>query len=595
VRHCPLNLFSILSILLLIGLSRSSGAQTPQRDDRPRAASIGGQVTIGGQPAANVTVMIVESVSSAGGEFFGSSRVTAMKEHETFTAVTDAGGRYRLAGLAAGNYKISASSKAYVLANQNTDIEPAKWITLDGDEAKEDVDLSLARGGVITGRVTTSDGRPLIATRVWLYALLQQGDRTEYKPYFGQFIEMFETDDRGVYRLYGLPAGRYILSAGGAESYSSFQNPARNYKPAYFLDSANGKATIIEVKEGSEIADIDVKLGDPKKTYEASGRLIEAETGTPIPQAQVYAMSFDSSDEEGSWLSDSNRDMRSVSAVTDSQGNFRLAGLTPGRYEAGYSNSRKNNEYYSNSISFEIVDDNVAGLEVKAIRAATISGVAVIEGSVDPNLRNLLFTPDAINVDTVYVEQDSRSVSRRPITEIKPNGAFRASVSRRGRGWKVYFVANQWKVKGLRVSRVELNGVEVPDGIEANPGQQITGVRVVFTPAIGVIRGQVKVIGALPENAELTVAVTSPHDGGSPLRDGGSTENVADGKGRFVFEGLSPGEYEVRAYLRFIVDRYTTSVSNIGSPVQRVTVINGQETPVELTIDLKKTGQRNQQ
>jgi Carboxypeptidase regulatory-like domain len=591
MRHRPLNL---ISILLLIAFSQSAGAQTPQRDGPSRTASIGGQVTISGQPAANVTVTIVESVSSAGGEFFGASSATAKKEPESFDAVTDAGGRYRLAGLAAGNYKVSASSKAYVLANQNTDIEPAKWITLDGGEAREDVDFSLARGGVITGRVTTSEGRPLIATRVWLYALLQQGDRTEYKSYVGQFHEMFETDDRGVYRLYGLPAGRYILSAGGAESYSSFRNPARNYRPAYFRDSASGKATIIEVKEGSEITDINIKLGDMKKTYEASGRLIEAETETPIPQAPVYAMSFDRSDEEDDWLRDSDRDMRSVSAVTDSQGNFRLTGLTPGRYEAGYSNSWKNNEYYSDSISFEIVDDNVAGLEVKAIRAATISGVAVIEGSVDPNLRKLLFTPDAINVDTIYVEQNSRSVSRRPITEIKPNGAFRASVSRRGKGWKVYFVANQWKVKGLRVSRVELNGAEVTDGIEANPGQQITGVRVVFIPAIGMIRGQVKFIGALPENAELTVAVTSLRGGGSPARDGHSAETAADGKGRFVFEGLSPGEYAVRAYLRFVIDRHTTSSSNIESPTQRVTVTNGQETPVELTIDLNKAGQQKE-
>jgi hypothetical protein len=48
-------------------------------------------------------------------------------------------------------------------------------------------------------------------------------------------------------------------------------------------------------------------------------------------------------------------------------------------------------------------------------------------------------------------------------------------------------MANQLKVTGLRVSRIELNGVMAPDGIEANPGQQITGVRVVFTQASGVV------------------------------------------------------------------------------------------------------------
>jgi hypothetical protein len=481
-----LKLFSILSISLLAAIGHSS-AQTPQSDTRQRTASIGGRVTIGGQPAANVTVTIVEVDSGAGNEYFATSRATPRREPEIFNVVTDGGGRYRLAGLAAGNYKVSASSKAYVLSNQNSGIEPAKWVTLGGAEEREDVDLSLARGGVITGRVTTPEGRPVIATRVWLYAVTRQGEQAEYRSSVDQVHQMFDTDDRGVYRIYGLPAGRYILSAGGAESYLSSKDPARDHRPAYFRDAASGnKPAVIEVKEGSEIADINIELGALKKTYEASGRLVESETETPISQAQIYAIRIGGAGEEGGGPRDSNRDMRSVSAVTDSQGNFRLTDLTPGRYEAGYPNSWRNTEYYSDSIVFEIVDDDVAGLEVKVIRAATISGMALIEGAVDPNLRRLLFTPDAINVDTISVSQDGQSTTRRPITEIKPNGEFRISVSRRGRVWKVYFMANQLKVKGLRVSRVELNGVVAPDGIEASPGQQITGLRVVFTQGSGV-------------------------------------------------------------------------------------------------------------
>src|SRR5262245_3265083 len=103
MRPGPLNFISTLSILLLIAVSRSS-AQTPQRDNRSRTASIGGQVTVGGQPAANVTVKIVEIDSRTGMEFFGTSRATVMSEPVSFKAVTDAGGRYQLGGLAAGTY-----------------------------------------------------------------------------------------------------------------------------------------------------------------------------------------------------------------------------------------------------------------------------------------------------------------------------------------------------------------------------------------------------------------------------------------------------------------------------------------------------------
>jgi hypothetical protein len=117
-----------------------------------------------------------------------------------------------------------------------------------------------------------------------------------------------------------------------------------------------------------------------------------------------------------------------------------------------------------------------------------------------------------------------------------------------------------------------------------------------FTQASGAVRGQVKFIGALPENAEPVVVIT-PATGESALsRDGRSTSVNVDGKGRFVFDALLPGEYEVTARLMLRIGRnHTTTISDLSFPVQRITVTNGQETPVELTIDLSKTGREKRQ
>src|SRR5262249_9580492 len=57
MKSVPLNLCSALSISLLVAVNQSL-AQTPQRDNRPRTASIGGRVTGGGAPAANALVMV---------------------------------------------------------------------------------------------------------------------------------------------------------------------------------------------------------------------------------------------------------------------------------------------------------------------------------------------------------------------------------------------------------------------------------------------------------------------------------------------------------------------------------------------------------
>src|SRR5262245_56248328 len=310
MRTTLFNLFSSLSISLLFAISQSI-AQTPQRDSSQRTASIAGQVTIGDQPASNVRVKIAEIDPRTGGERFGTVGGSTVKAPGSFSAVTDAGGRYRFAGLAAGTYQVSAASKAYVLADQNSDIDPAKRVTLDDGDEQDNVDLRLVRGGVITGRVTTSDGRPLIATKVALYAVKRQGGQPSYQSLADQNHEMFQTDDRGVYRIYGLAAGRYIVSAGGGEG--AVENQAHNYGRTWFRDAASSKTpTIVEVKEGAETADIDIKFGDPMKTYEASGRLIDAETGKPMPQANVWANGYEKGGEEAGGI----RDWRRTSAKT---------------------------------------------------------------------------------------------------------------------------------------------------------------------------------------------------------------------------------------------------------------------------------------
>src|SRR5690242_5906127 len=111
MKFCPLNLVSISSILLLIAAGQSS-AQTPPRDNRPRAASIGGRVTVGGAPAPNALVTVAEVDPQSGGAWAGFES----SHGATIEVRTDSDGHYRVAGLAGGAYVIRALSEAYVLS-----------------------------------------------------------------------------------------------------------------------------------------------------------------------------------------------------------------------------------------------------------------------------------------------------------------------------------------------------------------------------------------------------------------------------------------------------------------------------------------------
>ena len=96
--------------------------------------------------------------------------------------------------------------------------------------------------------------------------------------------------------------------------------------------------------------------------------------------------------------------------------------------------------------------------------------------------------------------------------------------------------------KGLALARVEQNGVEVNE-FNVNPGDQITGVRLVFSYGAGVIAGRIEVKGgSLPAGARLSVGYRPE---GGRVRGQPSKSVEVDGRGQFVIEGLSQGTYKL--------------------------------------------------
>src|SRR5262245_1884493 len=105
MRRYSLNLISIPSILLLIVFSQYARAQTPQRDNRPRTASISGRVTIGGKPAVNAVVTVSETDLKTDADGAEAPIPRQVK------ARTDGDGRYLAGGLAEGRYVVNSMLK----------------------------------------------------------------------------------------------------------------------------------------------------------------------------------------------------------------------------------------------------------------------------------------------------------------------------------------------------------------------------------------------------------------------------------------------------------------------------------------------------
>src|SRR5262245_14499186 len=273
----------------------------------PRNGSISGRVTVGGKPAVNKKVNAVGGKQEGGSSGLISGRPD---QQETFSALTDGDGRYRITGLPAGTFTVEAQMAAYVDEKKPGE----RLITLDRSEQVENIDILLVRGGVITGRIIDSTGNPLIAKKVRLQRA-QDGtanDQSATINGFGFTPDFAETDDRGIYRAFGLPAGKYIVSAGSG----IFGDMSQKYSLTYHTDASDEKAaTRIEVKEGGEVTGVDIRIGSEKGIYEAVGRVVDAETGAPVPRASLICSRIEEPGESPVHSS--------ATTTSDEQGNFR--------------------------------------------------------------------------------------------------------------------------------------------------------------------------------------------------------------------------------------------------------------------------------
>jgi hypothetical protein len=134
---------------------------------------------------------------------------------------------------------------------------------------------------------------------------------------------------------------------------------------------------------------------------------------------------------------------------------------------------------------------------------------------------------------------------------------------------------------GFWLLRVERDGVDLSDGIEAPRGAQLTGVRVVLAYATGVIRGQVTILNyELPHNVRLQISARRI---GSEMAPRHFFSAQTDDRGRFIFEGLAPGEYELSAGSSF-VSHSGAQTPRLTRVEQKVSVSNGAESAVTLVL-----------
>ena len=127
----------------------------------------------------------------------------------TRSTETDALGRFSFAALPAGRYNLGASKPGHVSAlyGQTRPGRPGTPIQLT-DGQRFDAKLQIHRGGVLTGTIVDEHGEAVPNTQVRVLRYMTQGGHRTL-----QSTGTGSTDDRGIYRVFNLQPGDYVVCA----------------------------------------------------------------------------------------------------------------------------------------------------------------------------------------------------------------------------------------------------------------------------------------------------------------------------------------------------------------------------------------------
>jgi hypothetical protein len=357
------SIVSVMSgafILITLGAFAASGQTTAPTQIAPApsakastpATGVISGVVLGddGQPLADAQVFIG---SARGANLYGGRSVNTQPD-----------GRFRFTGLRLGAYVLLAESAGYTMPEFDEPQDHRSTYRVGAN-----VTLNLVKGGVITGSVTDVTGAPLIEMPVRAMRVRDgQGRKAQMSPGSPQGL----TDDRGTYRIYGLPPGSYLVSAGAIASHSSSfdQIDMLDGAPSYFPSSSLDAATEVQVNAGQETGGIDIRVRG-EAGHDVSG-IVVGTTKSPDGKDTGAVVT----------LRRTNNGAQLATTFVGQMGSkmtFSFSGLADGEYDLIAETWRQEGGSAAPPQRLVVKGADIAGVQLVLARLGSISGRIVLE------------------------------------------------------------------------------------------------------------------------------------------------------------------------------------------------------------------------
>jgi len=400
--------------------------------------------------------------------------------------------------------------------------------------------------GVITGRVTTLIGEPMVGVRVSAVMVKDLNGDPNRRQFGGR--PRF-TDDRGVYRIYGLRPGIYIVYARGDVT-SSPISPYEGYAPTYHPSSPRATAAEVRITEGREAAGVDIRYRG-ERGHTVSG---VAPVGKDAPRGTGLSVAlYDVSSGFMAGVQNLGR--------VESQNAFTIKGITDGEYEivARVHVTENDESHVSLPRRVKIRGADVGGIELKFAPLASVSGKVVVEASPDAcegsrkSSRNNIFF--RFRPDTKAMTDTRRIRNFQSGGSVSEQGEFNIS----GLDPSRYFISSglpdeNWYFKSITApvataGKDSVGPVATYDvgrnGLALKSGDRVSGLVVTIANGAASLRGSLKAENEslrAPARMVVHLVPAEPAAADDVLR---FAEVPAGRNGAFEFKNIAPGKYRL--------------------------------------------------
>jgi Carboxypeptidase regulatory-like domain len=446
---------------------------------------------------------------------------------------TDADGRFEIKELLGGRYTLMVTKAGYVSMSygQRRPEQQGTVLEITDGTMVDKIAFSLPRGGVITGTVLDEFGDPVAGAQVNALRFRYVNGARRLAPSGGG-----STDDRGIFRVYGLAPGDYFVSAAlrapqqmmmGPTSVAS--SPVEGYAPTYYPGTPNpAEATRITVRAAQETSNISLAL-IATRLSSISGRAVTS-SNAPVVQGMVMMMPADRL-AGGMMMGMSN-------TMTRADGTFQLLGVAPGTYNLSLrprGMPTPDSEFANMRIT--VGADNLDNVLLVTSRGAIARGIVTTDEGTPPPMR-----PEQLSLFARPTEPEAMMMAAGD-NKVHPDWTFEMTGLSEARllGGGIAQEPD-WSVKA-----VLHNGIDVTDTpIDFVPGQTVEGFEVVLSRKRTELSGQISGERGAPET-DATVVVFSE----DPARWGVATRYVRTARpnqdGRYTLRGMPPHDYLVVA------------------------------------------------